>query len=269
MKRKFIKRSLWALCFVIVGLTIFLSFDMFWGGHNHRTMQDKIASTENVDLTGLREIKASGGAIPRFPYLVWKLGHVKEDIVILDLKGEFHGYIRGFPSSQFGYNRRAPGLRHIPRRLVCTGTTAYRPDLVTPEEVEAKKYGFEYKNIDIGSKFLTSPEQIDKLIAFLDSLPRDKWLHIHCSHGSGRTSMALAMLDTLRNAPQVSLKDIVRRQRLLGSVDLFDTSVWPNGTYTAEELQKRKKLIEDFYAFIVQRKEGGIQTWSEWVAQQG
>ncbi len=267
MKRKLIKRTVWTLCFVLVGLTVFLSFDAFYGGHNFRTMQDKIAKSETVNLTGLREIKASGGAFPRFPYLSWQLGHVKEDIIILDVKADFHGYIKGFPTCLLGYNRREPGLRHIPRRLVLTGTTAFRPDLVTPEAEEAKKYGYQYKTVDIGAKFIATPDKIDELVSFLDNLPKDKWVHVHCSHGSGRTSTALVMLDTLRNAPNVSLNDIVKRQHLLGSVDIFDTSVWPGGTYTAAELETRKKFVEDFYAFVCQRKEGGIQLWSEWIGQ--
>jgi len=258
----------WTTCFVMIGLIVFLFFDGFYGGHKFRTMQDHISSAENVDLTGLREIKASGGPFPRFPHLSWQLRHVKEDIMILDVKSEFHGYVRGFPSCFLGYNRQKPGLRHIPRRLLLTGTTDIRHDMLTPEAEEAKKYGFDYKAVLVGIKFIATDEQIDEMVAFLDNLPKDVWLHVHCTHGAGRTSSTLAMLDILRNAPKVSLNDIVKRQHLLGSVDLFDTTVWTNGTYTTEELEKRKKFIVDFYAFVLQRKEGGIQKWSEWVAQQ-
>ena len=45
----------------------------------------------------------------------------------------------------------------------------------------------------------------------------------------------------------VSLEDIVQRQHLLGSEDLLDTTVWRNGTYTQEQLEKRKRFIEKFY----------------------
>ena len=80
--------------------------------------------------------------------------------------------------------------------------------------------------------------------------------------------MLLAMLDVMRNAPTVSLNDIVKRQHLLGSVDLLNTTVWKKGaTYTKRQLENRKKFIEKFYVFICQRKAGGIQLWSEWNRQ--
>jgi hypothetical protein len=74
----------------------------------------------------------------------------------------------------------------------------------------------------------------------------------------------LVMLDTMKNAPHVSVKDIVTRQHLLGSEDLFNTEVWENGTYTKEQLENRKEFVEKFYQFICQRKAGGQQTWSDW-----
>jgi len=76
----------------------------------------------------------------------------------------------------------------------------------------------------------------------------------------------LAMYDIMRNAPLVALKDIIKRQHLLGSVDLFDTIAWrkSRGTYSSDGLKRRKKFIEDFYTFVSQRKAGGIQRWSDW-----
>ncbi|MBY0500540.1 MAG: hypothetical protein K2P93_00875 [Alphaproteobacteria bacterium] len=252
---------------VLTGLFIFLFFDAFYGGNKFRTMQDKIYSLESVDLRGLREIKASGGNLPRLHYVSWKLSHIQGPKTILDLKSEFHGYIKGIPTTFFGYNRSEPGLRHIPRRYLITGSIDVLPDRVLAEENEVKKFGFNYKSVNVGSKFIASDEQIDEIVTFFDSLPPNMWVHIHCTNGAGRTSTALAMLDIMKNAPQVRLEDINKRQYLLGSVDLFDTEVWKGGTYTKEELENRKKFIENFYAFICERKQGGIQLWSEWIRQ--
>ncbi len=74
----------------------------------------------------------------------------------------------------------------------------------------------------------------------------------------------LVMYDIFKNAPQVSLNDIVKRQHLLGSENLLNTVVWRKGSYTKEQLQDRAAFITDFYAFICQRKAGGIQQWSKW-----
>jgi len=252
----------------IIWLLVYLISDAFYGGQNFRTMQDKIYSFQDINLAGLREIKASGGNLPRLPYVSWKLSHIPDKKIILDLKSEFHGYVHGVPTTFLAYNRAEPGLRHIPRRLVLTGSIDIRRDLVTPESEEVKKYGYDYKAIDIGSKFIAPDQQIDAIVDFFDHLPQDTWVHVHCTNGAGRTTTALAMLDMLKNAPTVSINDIVKRQHLLGGVDLFDTVVWKGGTYTKAELENRKKFIEKFYEFACQRKAGGIQHWSQWNAAQ-
>ncbi len=149
-----------------------------------------------------------------------------------------------------------------------TGTIEKCPERVISEQAEAQKHGFEYNNIRIASKSYPSDENVAELLSIFDSLPADAWLHFHCHHGTGRTSVMLVMFDIIKNAPKVALQDIIKRQHLLGSTDLFNTEKWKYGTYTKEQLENRKKFIEQFYAFIVQRKVGGIQQWSDWKAQQ-
>jgi len=46
--------------FLIIGCLFYLFLDAFHDP-NFRTMQDKIASADGVDLTGLRDLRASGG----------------------------------------------------------------------------------------------------------------------------------------------------------------------------------------------------------------
>lgn len=245
-------------------LIVFLFFDAFYGGNNFRTMQDPIPSSKDVDLTGLREIQASGGNAPRFADLQRRLSHITKDKIIVDVKCEYHGYIKGVPTTFLGYTVSPIGLRHTLRRLFLTGTTEERPDLVIPESEEAKRYGFQYVSFTIGTKFKASDDNIDQVVNFFDSLPKDVWLHIHCTNGKGRTSTILAMLDIMKNAPKVSLPDIIKRHKLLGSVDLFDIKVWKNGTYDNEQLRNRKNFIIAFYKFISERKAGAPQKWSEW-----
>lgn len=253
---------------LIIGFFIFLFFDAFYGGNNFRTMQDAIPSEEQVDLTGLRELQASGGNAPRFMDLQKRLSDIKKNKIIIDVKCEPHGYINSVPTTFLGYGHPKPGLRHLPRRFFLTGTIYERQDLVIPESEEAKKYGFNYKTVNIGSKFTAVDENIDEIVNLFDSLSEDDWVHIHCTNGKGRTSMVLAMLDIMRNAPTVSLDNIIKRQHLLGSVNLYNTTQWRKGsTYTTKQLEARKKFIEDFYKFICQRKEGGIHKWSDWNQQ--
>jgi len=265
------RKTVYSLSFLAV-IGIFFGFICFvfvdiYDLKIYRTMQDKIKSQEYVDLTGLREIQASGGYLPRLPTLARKLSHIKGHKFIVNAESNLTPYVKGLPITLLGYNKEILPLKYYVRRLVLTGTADVRPDLIASGYEEAKKYGFIYKNLVIGSRFMVPDEAIDAIVTFVDDLPQDAWVHFHCLHGKGRTSMLLVMYDIMKNAPQVALRDIIKRQHLLGSVDLADTSVWVKGGYTKEQLENRKKFIENFYEFICQRKAGGISRWSDWHSQ--
>lgn len=269
IKKSFKKRLLFigSGFIIIIGCLFYLFLDAFHDP-NFRTMQDKISSTERVDLTGLRDLRASGGFSVSYADIKKRLSPIKGTKIIVDGISEFHGYINGIPTTMLGYHVSDAGLRHLLRRFIVTGTFEKRPDFVTNASEEAERHGFDYKNIKIASKSVLSDENVDDIVDFFDHLPDNVWLHFHCHHGTGRTSIMLVMLDIMRNAPKVALEDIVKRQHLLGSTDLFNTEKWKHGTYTKQQLENRKKLVEQFYDFVVQRKSGGIQRWSDWQRQQ-
>lgn len=259
---------------LIIGVIYLLSTDTY-SQAKFRTMQDPVFSSQKIDLTGLKELHASGGPIVDFSDLKQKLHHIKQNIIIVDAIRQYHGYINVFfreiPTTFLAYDRHDSDIsrnnleiRHILRRLIMTHTTEVRKDLVISEKDLAEKYGFGYRNIKIDSRIKTPDESVDDFVNFVDTLPSNVWLHFHCRLGKGRTSMMLVMYDIMKNAPKVTLKDIVKRQFLLGSENLFNTVARSSGTYYSSTLQKRKKFIEDFYIFICQRKVGGIQRWSEW-----
>ncbi|MBX9621003.1 MAG: hypothetical protein K2X28_03085 [Alphaproteobacteria bacterium] len=231
-----------------------------------RTMQDRISSAEQVDLRGLRELQASGGPSIDFDDLKKRLRHIKSQVIIVDGTHQSKGYIKKISTIFLNYKSNNTDLRHFIRRLIYTYSLEEHPELVTPESEIAKQYGFKYTNIRIESKIPSSDEAIDTFVNFIDTLSENTWVHFHCRHGKGRTSMMLTMYDIMKNAPTVSIQDIIKRQHLLGSVDLSNTISWKTtrGTYTSETLENRKKFIEQFYNFICQRKAGGIQKWSEW-----
>ncbi|OJW51209.1 MAG: hypothetical protein BGO67_12875 [Alphaproteobacteria bacterium 41-28] len=250
---------------LFIGLASYIFIDNYtaYGSQNFRTMQDEISTPERINLAGLRELQASGGSAPIFTDLKNQLAFIKQRVIVFDTRNQTHGYVKGIPSKFFCYHR-SPDLRHLPRRLIYTGTIENRPEFFFTEAEEAKKYGFDYVKISLGSRYITPDENVDAFVNFIDSLPDHTWLHFHCDRGKGRTSVALVMFDIMKNAPKITLGDIITRQHLLGSENLFDVSVWDGGSYSLEMLQNRKKFVEDFYNFICQRKAGGIQRWSEW-----
>lgn len=231
-----------------------------------RKMQDPI-SDQGVNVKGLKELKASGSPSFYFKDLKTFLADVQNPIIIVDGQREDHGYIGTIPTVFFGYERK-PDLRHFIRRFIFTGRTDVCESCVISEKELVEKKGFQYQNIKIDSKIRTPDSTVDDFVKFVDSLPPEVWVHFHCRLGKGRTSMMLIMFDTMHNAPEVALDDIVKRQHLLGSENLFNTVARHGGTYHSSTLLRRKKFIEDFYDFICQRKAGGIQRWSDWRRRQ-
>src|SRR3989338_9682669 len=117
---------------VIIAISLFLFLEKIYSW-NFRTTNDAISSKVSINWTGLRDLKASGGTSVRFPYLRWKLSDVKGPIVLVDGIHEFHGYVYGIPSTFFGYQQKTPHWKYLIRRLVFTGTTAVRPELLATE----------------------------------------------------------------------------------------------------------------------------------------
>ena len=247
----------------VIGLCFFLFYEAYFNS-NFRTTNDEIVFTQGLNLRGLRELKASGGPSVRFSDLKRKLSHINDPVFIVDGIDEFHGYIYEIPSTFFAYQKSNPHWKYYIRRWIYTGSTDVRPELVVPEAIEAQKYGFSYAHLKVGSKFISSDETIDNLVNVLENLPANTWVHFHCHYGKGRTSMMLVMYDILKNAPLVSIENIVKRQYLLGSENLLNTDVRKGGSYTKKQLEDRKMFITQFYDFICQRKAGGVQKWSTW-----
>jgi hypothetical protein len=265
MKRFFKLKNIFII--IILSSFIELGFFLFYEAYfntNFRTTNDDIIFAQELDLRGLRELKASGGTSVRFSDLKRRLSHIKDPLYIIDGMDKFHGYIHGIPSTFFSYQKLNPHWKYYIRRWIFTGSTDVHPELVVPEAIEAQKHGFSYAHLKVGSKFISSDETVDHLIKVLGNLPANSWVHFHCHYGKGRTSMMLVLYDIMKNAPLVSLNDIVKRQHLLGSEDLLNTDVWKGGSYTKKQLEDRKIFITQFYDFICQKKAGGIQEWSTW-----
>lgn len=81
-------------------------------------------------------------------------------------------------------------------------------------------------------------------------IPKDAWLHFHCRGGRDRTTITMTIIDILQNGKNVSLENIVKRQNLLGGINLFDVKLWVRGTYSEDKLVKRKTFIESVYSYV-------------------
>src|ERR1700730_557786 len=102
MKRFFYLKNTCILSGVILllGFLIFLFADAFFN-RNFRTTHDRISPTTQVDLRGLRDLNASGGAAVHFWDLKRRLSHETGKTLIVDGMTEFHGYLYGIPTTFF------------------------------------------------------------------------------------------------------------------------------------------------------------------------
>jgi protein-tyrosine phosphatase len=107
-------------------------------------------------------------------------------------------------------------------------------------------------------------EEVDRFILAIRALPENGWAHFHCEAGRGRTTTFMVLYDMLRNATQVSLNDIVRRQRLIG----YDYDVLrpaDPGSWKAPYTDDRTAFVRAFYDYARANPGGSPQLWSEWL----
>ena len=126
---------------------------------------------------------------------------------------------------------------------------------VRTEEQMVKSHGANYWRLALPDHFRPQDSEVDRYLDFYRALPKDAWLHYHCYAGMGRTTIFMIMHDILKNAPQgVSFKDIIKRQALLGKVDLSEIpdskKNWERQLYV-----ERYRFTKQFYDYVIHHPE--------------
>lgn len=266
MLRKIFLMALLTVIFVVVTIIAVLHPEKFFLSPvgNFRSL-DSLKKEVGVNIQGLDNLNISGSKICRLDLLKEKLSFVKAPVYIVDSLGDEHGFVYGYPDVFLGYGRGASSslglcdkVKFSIRRLCITGTIARRFDLRTSEAVEAAKYGFHYIALPFPKSNQLALGYLKTLYETVSKIPGNSWIHVHCANGKGRTTVAMVAIDIIKNAPDVSLEDIIQRHKQMGSEDLNDISVRQDGTYTEAELKQRKQLIKDFYEYIASLKKQDI-----------
>lgn len=142
---------------------------------------------------------------------------------------------------------------------------AHDLNLLQTEEKIVRELGAHYftpmKNY---KNWLSDLSFVDAIVTIFQNIPEEATVYIHCLHGKGRTTSVIVLYDIFRNYKKVSLKDIINRHYCLGSEDLFDTRLWPNGKWTQGALDARKNLAIYFYQYMKDPQGYLHQTWSQW-----
>ena len=204
-------------------------------------------------------------------------------IVMLDLRSESHGYLNDTPVYLYGernWCNLGMGHEEIPAyerdtlnalvgQTVYMHTTAKDSSLWTvsaamTEDELCGVGGAEYKRIPALDYCFPSDDVIEEFVRYVNNLPTDVWLHFHCKQGKGRTTQFMAFYDMMKN-PNVSLKDIVYRQYLIGGLFLFDDGSNETKDWKREFLVEKSTLVPVFYEYVQANWRNNFDiSFSEW-----
>ncbi|MFO1518790.1 MAG: hypothetical protein U1F57_03865 [bacterium] len=128
------------------------------------------------------------------------------------------------------------------------------------EQQIAESLGIQYRRLPITDHRSPTDADVDRFLEIVKALPQDAWVHFHCEAGIGRTTTFMALYDMLKNAKQVTYSDIVKRQWMIGGLDLLKMP--SKEDYRYPYAVARTDLVRRFYDYAQ-----GDQTlsWSEWL----
>jgi len=109
------------------------------------------------------------------------------------------------------------------------------------------------------------PQQVDRYLEIVRSIPKGMTLHIHCQGGRGRSTTGCVEWDMLHNAGNVSAHEIIRRQEVFG-LD-YDISGEPGAKPHKDDFrQDRLEFLLEFYEYAKAYPIGHPHppTWTEW-----
>lgn len=184
----------------------------------------------------------------------------KKRIVIIDLRQEFHWFIRdrdqwvsfSLFEPNFRYNRTkdmativaeesaiCQGINDKPYvdilHITQKGTTHHaqqsenlriyrkRAPFCLTEEQLIKKYFAKscvYYRLPLQDHFAPNVQALNILKRIIEKHP-DDWIHFHCRGGAGRTSLLLLLIDILQHKCRFTFKEYVQRQINRGGANLW------------------------------------------------
>jgi hypothetical protein len=243
------------------------------------------------DNTGLTDLRASGSGAFSAQGLKLLLARTRGPVTVFDLRQETHIFVNELPASWFATNdwanvgrsqsaieadeaRQVQSLKPGSEILVRSGQAVKKGRVSTPQRVRVERAnterdvveaaGARYVRITVTDHARPLDDEVDRFILAVRALPENAWAHFHCEAGRGRTTTFMVLYDMLRNAAQVSLQDIVRRQKLLGfGYDVLAPAA--AGSWKAPYIVDRIAFVRAFYDYARANPNGRPQLWSEWL----
>jgi len=244
---------------------------------------------------GLETLNFSASAQFSEESLIKALPKMRGKIYIVDLRLENHLFINGKPYSWFAPSNQefqehakqkatiseksryvtlknqlktiAHDIIHKTKtKALITKANAFEVNInsVQTEKEIVNELGLEYQRFHLRDRGDFPDQEIDLFIDFVDSLPKDAWLHFHCRAGRGRATTMSVIYDIYRNGKNVSFDDIVKRQALIGSKNLYEIKIFKDDMKRTQGYQDRLQKIRDFHHFVNAPNGLGHMKFSEW-----
>lgn len=241
---------------------------------NFRVEGSGAKAADEINLNGIDKLNAAGSS----QFTEDGLRAVRErlkyngNIEIVDLRQESHGFINGIAVCWTNDNNkpnkgltRDKVIEDEEKRLksielnkdITFGGNRIIPVKVQTEEKLASEMGMKYIRIPVTDREKPTDDIADYFIKSVNVLPKGTCLYFHCKEGLGRTTLFMIMYDSMRNAKEVSLEDIVKRQAAFGGQNLLENTK----TDTSKE---RAEFIREFYSYAKNNNDAYRTTWSQW-----
>jgi protein-tyrosine phosphatase len=261
----------------------------------------KPSTTQAVNLTGFNALRMSGSGQYAKGQLKQMFIHLKrshnvnpENIIVVDLREEPHGYINGHAitwyygplSYQYGKTpnqvladerQRVTFVKSEPYATIYT-IKKHRDGMpfnktprlekvedVQNEEQAVTELGARYVRLPVTDHFRPEDKDVDQFLELIAQLKSNDWLHLKCRGGRGRTTTFMAIYDMIKN-PNIKKEDVVGRQTFLGGTDL--KRVTKAQHYWKKKLNyDRVHFIDTFYDYVHAKDGYGKMKWSDWVTK--
>lgn len=254
---------------------------------------------DGLDLTRVRNFRVtssttSASAQPSLKSLPLLYAVLKDEnlsktpIYIVDLRQESHGFANGVPVSWYEEHNHANFGKSVSEieqdeinklKSILGKQTEFVPlgkhdeatlsKLTMPvENVQNERHavestGFKYVRFAAADMVFPDSDVVDDFIKFYFSLPQRHWLHFHCHAGHGRTTTFLVFYDIL-TYPDLSLEEIVQRQKSLGGSDLLAVSGVDD--WYSEKNRERAEKLRQFYQYVKEQRGSNFAiSWSDWL----
>lgn len=217
------------------------------------------------------------------------------DTWIIDLRQESHGFINGIPVSWYKNrnsgnidqtcneifareNKLLSALRkkdnvtiYTIKKLPDGDVTGETPvvtaiSTVQSEEQLVNSLGANYQRFYVLDHHHPCDQEVDNFVKFIKSSVRtDTWLHFHCRGGKGRSSTFMAMYDIVLNAHRFSFEPLMKRQAVMGNIELSKIPAHPDKQWKADPAKQRYMFLEQFYAYVTDPQGYSVASWTDWL----